>query len=898
MEAGVATFVPFSKDEIHQSIPERFEQQVRRFPDRLAVDDQERAWSYADLNRQANRIGHAIFTMLGPGGEPVILLLEQGAVLVAAILGVLKAGAFYVPLNPAFPIPRLADIVAETGTSLIVASRSTLSLASSVLPRAARVLDVDAIPADTSDQDLSLRIPPDAGAYIYFTSGSTGRPKGVFDTHRNVLHNIMRYTNSLHIGSEDRMTLLQGPSFSGAVSSLFGALLNGASTFPFDVPRQGPSRVAPWLVTKAITIYHSVPSLFREVATSSLQFPQLRLIRLEGDRVSMRDIELYRARFEPSCVLVNGLGATECGLARQFFVSRDTVLSDGVVPIGFPVEDMHVVLDREDGSEAHPGDTGEIVVSSRYLAQGYWRRPDLTAVSFREDPHVPGLRMYHTGDLGRFRPDGCLEHLGRKDGSVKLRGQTVALADVEGALQRGLGVREAVVLAVPTNSGDARLVAYVVPSGRPVPTVSSLRRGLSERLPVFMIPTAFVFLDTLPLSENLKVDRRALPPPGQERPDLDVPRVPARNLLELQLVQIWESVLGIGTIGVRDDFYDLGGDSLSAVAMLTEVEQALGCSLLPSVLLEQPTVEHLAENVGRGVSELSAPVIAVRSNGERPPFFFLHGDYLSGGFYCANLARYLGPDQPFYLLPPCGLDGGHVPGSYSEMSVRHLEAMRSVQPTGPYRIGGLCNGGLVAYEIARRLEAQGERVECLVLVASVASTFELEWLRHFLQKAGRWQALDEGRQLDRIARMRDMMSTWRALPLQGRLEHAMLFLRKAVAHLVSGRRSGGESPGPPSASLRSVYRRIDVAYTPGAYGGQVSLLWPSEDPVSIGQAARWWQRVARRVEAHAVPGTHLTCVTLHARATATLLSSLLQGMGPAGRQVIARGLSQPGSGGL
>lgn len=890
-------FVPFSKDAVHQSIPERFEEQVRRIPERLAVDDQECAWTYADLNRQANRVGRAVLKAQAAGGEPVILLFEQGAALIAAILGVLKAGACYVPLSPAFPIERLADLITETGASLIVASRSTRSLASRVVHRGVDVLDVDAIPADTCDEDLGLPISPDAGAYIYYTSGSTGAPRGVLDTHRNVLHNIMRYTNSLRIGSEDRLTLLQGPSFSGAVSSLLGALLNGAATFPFDVPRQSPSLVAPWLAVKEITIYHSVPALFREVARSPLRFPHLRLIRLEGDRASLRDVELFRERFEPECMLVNGLGATECGLVRQCFVSRDTVLSGDVVPVGYPVEDMDVVVVREDGSEAPPGDAGEIVVKSRHLAQGYWRRPELTAAAFRVDPDVPGIRRYHTGDLGRIRSDGCLEHLGRMDGGTKVHGQSVVLADVEDALHREIGVREAVVLTVPMRSGDARLVAYIVPSGRRAPTVSSLRRGLAARVPGYMVPTAFIFLDALPLSENRKVDRRALPPPGQERPELDVPRVPARNLLELQLAQIWESVLGVRTIGVHDDFFDLGGDSLSAVAMLTEVERTLGCSIPAPVLLEHPTIERLADSVRRRARRLLGPVVAVRSTGERRPFFFLHGDYLSGGFYCVNLSRALGPDQPFYVLPPIGLDGGDVPHSYSEMSARHLEAVRSVQPTGPYQIGGLCNGGLIAYEIARRLEAQGERVDCLVLVASVASTFELDWLGRFLELTARWQGLDQGRRLERLARVRDMISTWRQLSLEERIEHGVSFLLKAAAHLVSGRRSEGEGPQSPSDSLRRVYRRIDVAYCPGAYGGPVSLLWPSEDPITVGQAGDWWRRVAPRVDAHTVPGSHLTCLTLHARATATLLSSLLRDVGSAGPQVIASGVSQRARGG-
>ena len=275
---------------------------------------------------------------------------------------------------------------------------------------------------------------PDAAACIYYTSGSTGEPKGVLDTHRNVLHNVMRYTNSLGIGADDRLTLLQGPAFSGAVSSLFGALLNGAAVFPFDVPREGADRIAPWLARHGLTMYHSVPALFRRVATAGQALSALRVVRLEGDLAVPQDVELFQTRCEPGTVLVNGLGATECGLVRQYVVDHETSLTGGTVPIGYPVEDMEVLLLDPEGQPAAAGEVGEIVVRSLYLAAGYWDRPDLTDVAFRPSPGGRGLRLYRTGDMGRMAADACLEHLGRRDQQVKIRGERVDVESIQAAL--------------------------------------------------------------------------------------------------------------------------------------------------------------------------------------------------------------------------------------------------------------------------------------------------------------------------------------------------------------------------------------------------------------------------------------------------------------------------------
>jgi amino acid adenylation domain-containing protein len=826
-------FTPFPRAALEASIGERFESQVRRGPDRLAVKFGDAAWTYAALDAAANRVAHAILAARGPGEAPVALVLEQGVWQVAAILGALKAGKIYVPLDPAAPAARLAPLLAEAGAALVVASAATLPRAAEAAG-AVPVLDAGALADDPPRAAPGVRVPPDAGAYVYYTSGSTGRAKGVLDSHRNVLHNVMRYTNSLEIGATDRLTLLQGPAFSGAVSSLFAALLNGAACFPFDVPRQGAHEIAGWLRREAITIYHSVPSLFREVARSPGPFPALRLIRLEGDRASARDVELFQAgRFAESCRLVNGLGATECGLVRQYFVGRDTPAPSGVVPIGYPVEDMEVrVLDDAGGAVA-TGEVGEIAVCSRYLAVGYWRRPDLTAAAFAADPAGDGARVYRTGDLGRLRPDGCLEHLGRKAMDGKVRGVRVDIAAVEAALLTVAGVKEAAAAVRPADGDDTRLVAYVVPAVRPAPTVSALRRHLAARLPDGLVPSRYVVLDALPLDANGKVDRRGLPDADTARPALDGPLVPPENLLEQQLAAVWETVLDVRPIGIRDDFFDLGGHSLLAVRMMDEVERAIGRAAPLAALVPEATIERLAEALQRDATDLAAPVVTVQSDGRRPPLFFLHGDYLSGGFFAMGMARQLGPDQPVYALPPMGLDGRPVPASYAMMAAEHVAAMRTVQARGPYYLGGLCNGGLIAYEMARLLEQQGETVARLLLVGAIIPRGTPGWLR----------ALARG--------VSGSPAAW--LP-EGGPPGSLPALRR---------------------SLRETYLRLEAAYAPGRFGGRVDLLWPADDPVPSTEAARRWRPVARAVDVHTVPGTHVTCLTTEVALTAAVLRRCL-----------------------
>lgn len=448
------------------------------------------------------------------------------------------------------------------------------------------------MPVDTRRADIPPTVAPDDPAYIYFTGGTTGASKGVVDTHRNVLHNIMRYTNTLYITADDRLTLLQAPAFSGAVSSTFAALLNGAATCPYDTRVSGVSGIAQWVRAVRATVYHSVPSIFEVVASDSGGFPDVRIIRLEGDQAWPRHAELFRSKFAADAVLVNGLGATECGLVRQFFMTKGTSLATASVPIGYPVEDMDVFVCDADRRRVPAGEAGEIGVSSRYLASGYWERPDLTAAAFENCAGSAG-RAYFTGDVGRMSACGCVELLGRTDMSKKVRGHAVDLAAVKAALESLAGVREAVAVTTEDRPGDVRLVAYFVPDAD-APSLAAMRRSLRDSLPGYMVPTGWIPVDAIPLTENGKVDLRALPGPWEVQPRRQDASESPQTPIEVEIARIWAQILSLEQVGRNDDFFELGGDSLSAAQVISRVAERFRVYISHEFLFRSPTVAGMA----------------------------------------------------------------------------------------------------------------------------------------------------------------------------------------------------------------------------------------------------------------------------------------------------------------
>ena len=850
-------FKSFRREEIEDSIASRFIRTAGTHPDRLAVRYGDRSVTYRDLARHTDRIAAALVDAAGPGSEPVAVLANQGITLIAAILGVLRSGKFYVPIDPAWPDARIRGLLAGLGSRLIVVDDANAALAGT-LGDSQRVINAD-LARPVGDVTFPL-VDPAATAYVYFTSGSTGEPKGVVDTHRNVLHNVMRYTNGLGISPEDRMTLLQSSTFSGAVSSMFGALLNGAALFPRDAARSTPSGLADWIAREEITIYHSVPTLFRSFVPGR-HFPSVRVIRLEGDRATHRDVELFRSHFGEHCVLVNGLGATETGLVRRFVIARDTPVTDGIVPIGHPVEDMEVFLVDEVGG------VGEIAVRSEFLATGYWNRPDLTAKAFSADA---GKRTYRTGDLGRFRADGCLEYLGRRDFRVKIRGHTVEVADVEQAMLTLPGIREAVVSARELAGGEPALVAWFArANGAPPASIRAMREALGLVLPEHMIPARYVEVDHLPLNANGKIDRPALPAPPSERPAGASPYVAPTNALQDSIANVWEELLAVSPVGIRDEFLELGGNSLLAVQMIERLGDLLGRRISLEVLATASTVEDLSlALLDSEARDLSAPLVPLQPDGPLPPFYFLHGDYWSDGLYCLPLPQYLDRDRPVYLLPPAGLDGSAIPKSIEEMAERHLSRLLEVQPRGPYLLGGNCNGGLVAYEMARRLTRAGDRVDMVVVIRASAGEDSLRFPRRLVRMLGAGLGMDGAREGAAWSETRRLLKRWEQVPPGERNRRILAKVRREAARLVARNQKESSpptrtAPANRRVAMRDAFMRAAEEYVPLPYPGRVTLFWPEHDPASPELAMEGWKQVAGEVDLHVVPGDHTTFSTRH-----------------------------------
>jgi amino acid adenylation domain-containing protein len=592
------TFLELSKDEVECSVITRFKKMARLYPDRIAVQFAKQSVTYDELNRASNRIARTILASQGEGNTPVALLLEQGVEVVSAIIGILKAGKIFVPLDASHPSARLIAILEDLNKPLIVTNTKNLALANEAADSGKVLINVEAL-SSVPDEDIDLSVLPDTFAYILYTSGSTGRPKGVIQNHRNVLHDCMSYTNNLHICMADRVALFASLCAGASMHYLFGALLNGAGLYPRDIREKGLTHLAAWLIQNRITLFQLSTTAFRyflDTLTGAEDFSDLRLIALGSANVSRQDIELYKKYFPPNCILLNRLSTTESRTIRWHFIDKRFSISGDTLPVGYAVDDKEVLLLDETGNKVAPCEIGEIAVRSRYISPGYWRRPDLTDEKFLPDPDGGNRRIFLTGDLGRMMPDGCLEHHGRKDFRVKIRGYTVETGEIEKTLLEHPGIRETTVIPKDDKRGDKRLVAYIVPKTERAPTIGELRAFLKGKLPEYMVPTRFVTIAAFPLTSSGKVDRTALPEPGPDLTDLEA-SFAARTPVEGIVAKIWGDALGLKEVNIHDNFFDLGGHSLIATKILIGIQERFQLNLEPRVLFDNPTVEELALTV-------------------------------------------------------------------------------------------------------------------------------------------------------------------------------------------------------------------------------------------------------------------------------------------------------------
>ena len=856
-------FTPLRLEDVDQSIPQRFRRIVTTHADRAAIRFEGASITYSELDIRSNRIANALIESMTQRSSPVALMFNQGPAFVTALVGILKAGRIAMPLDPGSSSGELRNLIRHANAACVVHDDQHDDLACTIISDPDCHLDIDELHSATPICDPNIGIRPDAGASLYYTSGTTGGPKGVYDCHRNILHNILRYTNSLQITVEDRLSLLQSPNFSGTLSSIFGALLNGACLCPHEFRSSSPFKTARWMQEQGITIYHSVPSIFRSIANTRVRFPNLRVVRLEGDTATALDVRLFNRITSPNCILVNGLGTTETGLVCQNFVDHGSDIAQNPLPVGRATQDMEVLVVGDDLQPVATGTTGEIIVRSRYLALGYWRDDERTRAAFRHDDRYPGSRTYLTGDLGRLNRDGHLTHLGRKDSQVRIHGHTIDLADVESALLRVEVVKEAIATVIRRNTDAERIAAFYVPSGASDLSQTDLRHLLESSLPRYAVPSVIVALDSLPVSRAGKLDRDVLSRVVSSRPDLDQPYVAAASLLELEIIQIWEQILGFRGIGSADNFFDLGGTSLMAISMLLELDRAFHVNLDSNSLLSNLTVSSLARLIQSTASEGPQQITRLREVVHSPPLFYLHGDYLSGGYYCLRLAKQIDPAIPFFTVSP--IRGSNISGSigYEEMADRLLQAIRQAQEEGPYFLAGTCNGGMVAYEIARRLRSEGETVALLALFSASAANIRFLSLSRLTRRIASLLRLSDTQEESAFVRIREIVLNLKAQRGLGKIGYALGKIHRLPRELWRLVRPAKQKPNnveQPSDIWRT-YQAIDKAYIPNTYEGTVTLIWPQGEPESAAEASENWRCVAGNVRSVELSGTHHSCLT-------------------------------------
>ena len=843
-----------------------FEAQVERTPEAVAVVFQGEQLTYRQLNQRANQLAHYLRELgVGPG-MLVGLCVERSLDMVVGLLGIFKAGGAYVPLDPSFPSERLAFMLDDAQAPVLVTQQH---LAAYLPTRGTKVvcLDTDqAVLALRSETNLLPTVTSADLAYVIYTSGSTGRPKGVQIIHRAVVNLLFSMREQPGLGAEDTLLAVTTLSFDIAALELFLPLVIGARVIVAsrDVVVDGMALMET-LTRTCTTVMQATPVTWRLLLTAGWQGNHLLKILCGGEALPL---ELAQLLLPKVASLWNLYGPTETTIW-----SSACEIKPGKEPIsiGRPIANTQIYLLDGHLQPVPVGVPGELFIGGDGLARGYLNRPELTAERFIPHPFSDesGARLYRTGDLARYRVDGTIEHLGRLDFQVKIRGFRIELGEIETVLGQHPAVRQAVVVAREDVPGDKRLVAYLVLRGKQTETVEDLKDHVMKQLPAYMVPSAYMLMDALPLTPNGKIDRRALPTPEPSRSTAKDTYVAPTLPLHCQLVQIWEDLLGVRPIGIKDNFFDLGGHSLLAALLIDRIAQVCGKKLPLSTLFAGATIEHLATALmGEVKIDSRTPLVTVQAGGSRRPFFFLHGQWTGGAFYSMELARYLGPDQPFYLLEPYKFDGLQVPPTFETMAATHIEALRSVQPEGPYLLGGWCNGGLIAYEMARQLHAQGQSVDLLVLMDPDPPAPQ-KWERRIIVGLGKLLRHSQEKQVDWFLSYRYLRLSfyyWRL----NKLKH----MRVAKQGEPEFERSAVDAVPPhhgaviPSNEIlrqdwSAIYDWVASGYLPHSYPGKIMFFWTDEEPL---RRERWRKLIdaktkANEVEVHIIPGNHITSRT-------------------------------------
>ncbi|MCL1465995.1 non-ribosomal peptide synthetase [Argonema galeatum] len=854
--------IPSPKSKIEQCFHQLFEAQVEESPDAIALVFENQQLTYRELNIRANQLAHHLQQL---GVVPDVLVgicLERSLDMIVGLLSILKAGGAYLPLDPTYPQERLNFMLEDAQVSILLTHSLKKGGWGDIQDGLSIVyLDKDwDIIAQQSQFNPISNLTPANLAYAIYTSGSTGKPKGVLLLHQGLFNLAEAQIDIFNVQPSSRILQFASLSFDASIFEIVMALGTGATLYLAKKESLLPGQSLIKLLRDNAISHITLPPAVLSVLPKE-ELPALQTIICAGESCSQDIVKHWACdrRF------FNAYGPTEVTVWATIAEIKD---DSEKPPIGRPILNTQVYILDKNLQPVPIGITGELYISGDGVGKGYLNRPHLTAEQFiplsetgfleetqetrflGETGFLEVAKLYKTGDLARYRQDGNIEFLGRIDEQVKIRGFRIELGEIEAVLSQHPAVREAVAvsdIALEEASGNKRLVAYIVPEQNLTPTIVELRNFLKTKLPEYTIPSVFVVLDSLPLTPNGKVDRRALPALlNLKFPSNLQLNVAPRTPIESTIAKIWAEVLNLELVGIHDNFFYLGGDSLLAIRLMDAIEKQFNRELPLSALFLNPTIEGLASILATQTNSLPwSPLVPIQPKGSKPPFFCVHPVF-GVVFPYYELAYNLGEDRPFYGLQPLGIDGENPPlNGIEDMATYYIDELRTVQPIGPYFLGGWSFGGLVAFEMAQQLQKSGQQVALLAVLdtlAPVPSNKVSFWhgLKFLLTTATRyiWPFLMDYFYLVAYPNRQKSQN----IPQESR--------RRILKELTS-------------KSILKVFQansEAAVNYVPQIYPNRITLLRSSDRSIVASQdpTMGWNELAGSGVEVHVVSGNHLT----------------------------------------